>query len=145
MDDNTIGWLVMAGSALFMVAIFGGMGLWILKGTPTKPEHYWWLSTSFTTGYSTPWSLKNDDTFDFANKYAGRLMVRVCVACLVVTAITMPFLLGRSENVMAFGGLALIFGVTAALLIIPLVATERALRRTFTADGYRRDRPRPRK
>lgn len=85
-------------------------------------------------GYRSTMSMKNEATWRFAHRYAGRLWWKWGWIALVLTLVAMLLVLGRSENVVSVVGVAVM-----ALLLIPVIGviplTENALRRYFDKDG----------
>ena len=89
-------------------------------------------------GYRTARSMRNADTWKFAHEYGGRLWWRLGWILLVPSAaIHVPFY-GSSDN--ALGALCgILCIVQCAALIVTIALTERALKRSFTEWGSRRD------
>lgn len=88
-------------------------------------------------GYRTELSIKNRDTWEFAHAYIGRLWFRLGFLLIPITVIPMLFVTGKSENPVAFMGLAISFVNTVAL-IVPIFFTEKALNKVFDKDGNRK-------
>ena len=89
-------------------------------------------------GYRTAMSMKNEDTWVFAHKYAGSFYWKWGWLVLVFAIIFMLFILGQSVEIVSTAGCILMF-----LQLIPLIAviphTEKALHNTFDKDGKRKD------
>ena len=89
-------------------------------------------------GYRTAMSMKNEDTWVFAHKYAGSFYWKWGWVVLVFAIIFMLFILGQSVEIVSTVGCILMF-----LQLIPLIAviphTEKALHHTFDKDGKRKD------
>lgn len=89
-------------------------------------------------GYRTAMSMKNEDTWVFAHKYAGSFYWKWGWVVLVFSIIFMLFILGQSVEIVSTAGCILMF-----LQLIPLIAviphTEKALQHTFDKDGKRKD------
>lgn len=88
-------------------------------------------------GYRTARSMRNEDTWQFAQAYCGRLWKKIGLMMLIFSALVqLPFMNSREE---ALGTLTL---VLCALQLIVLIGSvfpvEAALKRTFTDDGKRR-------
>ena len=126
-------WLAMLGTNLLMPVMWIGMGLWLTKAPPKYRKGGNW------TGYRSGMSQKNADTWEFANRYSGRIGLRAGLVGLPVAVLAMLPVLGRSENVVGIWGTVVMCVLVVALTVPILVGTERALRRTFTRDGTRRD------
>jgi hypothetical protein len=82
-------------------------------------------------------STKNQDTWDFAHQYAGKLWFKWGKWLLVISIVAMLSLIGKSEDVTGTIG-----GILCMVELVPLVyvivPTERALKRTFDSKGNRR-------
>ena len=89
-------------------------------------------------GYRTPMSMKNQDTWQFAHRYFGRLWYRCGLVLTPVTAAVMCLALGKGESAVSWLGSALCI-VQLAVILGSIVPTERALRRIFHKDGSRKE------
>lgn len=85
-------------------------------------------------GYRTEFAKKNMDTWVFAQKYYGRLLYKPGFICLIFVLIVMLSLLGKSDDAVAIGG-AVAEIVPVSYMLIVIIPTERALKRTFNKDG----------
>ena len=87
-------------------------------------------------GYKTAMSCKNDDTWDFAQRYIGRLWRIWGLAATVISLLVMLLLLHRDMPTVGYGALILI-----CVQLFPLIGcifpTERALKETFDRFGQR--------
>ena len=88
-------------------------------------------------GYRTARSMKNQDTWRFAHAYCGRLWWRGGWVLLLLSALGMlPFMHSSGDPL---GTACIVFCLgQAALLVLSIFPTERALRRTFDDEGQRR-------
>ena len=88
-------------------------------------------------GYRTARSMKNQDTWRFAHAYCGRLWWRGGWVLLLLSALGMlPFMHSSGDTL---GTACIVFCLgQAALLVLSIFPTERALRRTFDDEGQRR-------
>ena len=89
-------------------------------------------------GYRTAMSMKNQDTWQFAHRYFGRLWYRCGLVLTPVTLAVMCLGLGKGESAVSWLGSALCV-VQLAVLLGSIAPTERALRRTFHKDGSRKE------
>ena len=125
-------WFMMLGFNLLIPAIMLGAGKLFLKKAPKDIN---WIF-----GYRTTMSMKNQDTWDFANRYMGKLWFRWGLILSPISAVPMLLVLGSGEDTV--GGVC---GAVTFLQIIPLLisiaVTERALRRHFDKDGNRKQGP----
>lgn len=87
--------------------------------------------------YRTRLSMKNEDTWAFAHRYAGRVWLIGGLILLPISVLAMLPVIGRDEQTVGTWG-----GIVCILELIPLAAslipTELALRRTFDDQGNRR-------
>ncbi len=88
-------------------------------------------------GYRTTMSMKNKETWEFANKYIGKLWFKCGVVLLPITTIVMLFVLEKDTDIVGFVG-----GVIEAIQMIPLIGaiipTEIALNKYFDKSGSRK-------
>ena len=89
-------------------------------------------------GYRTPMSMKNQDTWDFAQQEMGRVWRRVGWIMLPLAALAWTRTLPRSvgDAGMLTTGITALEAVVLVLTIIPV---ERALKRNFDRSGVRRN------
>ncbi len=122
-------WIFMLAMSLLIPTTMLGFGWYFTQKAPKK--------INLLFGYRTTMSMKNQDTWEFAHKYCGRIW-RVCGAVLLpVTVVAMLLTLGRGEDCIGTVG-----EVLCLIQLVPLVGaifpTEAALRRTFHSDGTRK-------
>ena len=88
-------------------------------------------------GYRTSMSMKNQDTWEFAHRYCGRLWLRWGLILLPLSVLPLFFVGGQDAATVEMVG-----QVVAAVQLIPLIGsifpTEAALKRTFDQNGVRR-------
>lgn len=122
-------WIFMSLMNLLVPATIIGFGRMFLYNPPKN--------INATFGYRTAMSMKNQDTWDFAHRYCGRLWYRMGLGLLPVTLLFSLLLFGK--DIATVGTYA---GVFELLQCIPLVGaispTERALKRTFDESGRRK-------
>lgn len=88
-------------------------------------------------GYRTTRSMRNRETWEFAQRYSGRFWVRAGWPVLAVSLVWMALLFGREVDTVGKLGLSLTtIQMLPFLAVIP--ATERALRRNFDDSGRKR-------
>ena len=114
---------------LFVPAIMIIAGIWMRKHYPRK------INGVF--GYRTPRSMTNMDTWRFAHEYCGKVWQKVGFITFLLTVIVhLPFYQSNEDTL---GGLSLIVvSVQLIVLIASIFPTEKALKKTFHADGTRR-------
>ena len=86
-------------------------------------------------GYRTRMSSINDDTWNFAHRYAGAVWIRTGVAVLAASILVI-WILKSSEKFESYMLILFYFQMASMLMVIPL--TEIALRKTYDRDGQRR-------
>ncbi len=92
---------------------------------------------SSLSGYRTPRSAKNMDTWKFANEYSGQLWQKCgWIMLLPSFAVHLPFY-GSTEGVIGTVGLILCT-VQCGIMLLTIPLTERALKQKFTDEGFLR-------
>lgn len=122
-------WIFMFIINLLIPLMMVGFGWWFLKRPPKE------INAVF--GYRTAMSMKNQETWDFAHKYCGKIWFKAGWVLLVVSIIAMLPLIGKSEDAIGWGGGAICM-VQMVALMMPIIPTERALARQFDKDGNKR-------
>lgn len=88
------------------------------------------------SGYRTPMSMKNKDTWEFAHTYCGKLWRVIGWVMLPVSVFAMVLVMGK--EIVTVGTFGLGFSIIqCVVLIIPIIPTERALRKNFDEHGNR--------
>ena len=88
-------------------------------------------------GYRTTRSMKNMDTWKFANEYCGRLWYKMGLFMLVLSVLVSILLLRTDDN--SYSMIFFIFVLfQCAVLIVSIIPVEIALKKTFNTDGTRR-------
>lgn len=88
-------------------------------------------------GYRTTRSMKNRETWEFAQRYSGRFWVRAGRPVLAVSLLWMVLLFGREVDTVAHLGL-LLTGLQMVPFLAVIPATERALKQEFDDFGRKR-------
>lgn len=122
-------WIFMLIMNMLMPVLMLGFG-WVFLHKPPKTINWGY-------GYRTTMSMKNQDTWDFAHQYAGKLWFKWGKWLLIISVVTMLLVIGRSEEVIGTVGGALCL-VELVPLVYVIVPTERALKQTFDSKGNRR-------
>lgn len=81
-------------------------------------------------GYRTPRSMASQEAWDFAHRYVGKLWLRVGAVMLVLSAAVMLPCMGKETGTVSLWG-GILCGVETVVLILPIIPTERALKKTF--------------
>ena len=88
-------------------------------------------------GYRTKRSMKNQETWQFAHKYFGKVWYVCGLVLLPISVIVMLFLIGQSEDFIGNFG-----GAICVVQLIPLIGsvflTENALKKDFDENGNKR-------
>ena len=87
-------------------------------------------------GYRTTMSRKNQETWDFAHNYCGKLWIKIGWILLPVSVLVMLPTLGKGENPIGFVGGTFIF-LQCLVLIGSIFPVEYALKKRFDKDGNR--------
>ncbi len=103
----------------------------------------WWMrrhppkDINCVLGYRTSRSMQNQDTWDFAQVHAGSLWWKLGWWVLIPSAV-LPFLYLQADADTVAGWSVVLLFLQCAILLLSLIPTEIALKKTFTADGIRR-------
>ncbi len=119
-------WIYMLTMTMIIPVIMIIIGIVFAKRYPAKINHI--------SGYRTRMSMKNMDTWKYAHQVFSRLWFRCGIVLLPVTMICMLFFIGRSIDVISYGGL-LITMIQLAVMILTIPVTEHALHQRFHEDG----------
>lgn len=122
-------WFYMFACVLLIpiLMIFSGRMLWKHPPKEINP----------LMGYRTTRSTKNLETWEFANQYCGHLYEKIGWTTLIIpVAIMLPFM-HHSKDVV--GTVAMVVCLVQCIgLVLPIIPTERALKKEFHEDGTRR-------
>jgi uncharacterized membrane protein len=123
-------WIFMFIFNLLMPLTMIGFGHLFLKQVPNK------VNSLF--GYRTSRSMKNQETWKFANAHIGKIWEKWGLVSLFLSIVIMIGLLGQDKDTIGqFGGL--LSGVQVFLLIASIFPTESALKKTFDENGRRKN------
>ena len=122
-------WFFMLIMTILLPVIMRVFGKVLLKSAPKE------INPVF--GYRTTMSMKNKDTWDFANKYIGNLWYKCGIVLLIITIMLMLCSIGGSSDTVGRLG-----GIVVMLQMVPLIGTiiptERALMKKFDKNGNRK-------
>nr|WP_325211891.1 SdpI family protein [uncultured Oscillibacter sp.] len=122
-------WLFMLAMALLIPGSMILLGRSFMKNPPGE------INDGY--GYRTTRSMRNRQTWEFAQRYSGRFWYRAGQPVLVVSLLWMALLFGREVDAVGNFGMIL-----TGLQMVPLLAvipvTERALKREFDDFGRKR-------
>lgn len=122
------------------------MGFWIFMFImtlliPASLLLAWYLCPRIKTinnasGYRTKRSMKNQDTWDFAQKYCARISLYMVFPSLILAIVIMPTVISKSIDRIGWIG----FGITIIQMlsfVVIVISTEKALKNTFDESGNR--------
>lgn len=119
-------WWWMFGCALLLPVVMIVVGRLSWKHGPKD--------INLLMGYRTTRSTKSQATWDFANAYFGHLCEKLGWISLIPSGLLMLPFLHSSENVI--GGVNVgIVSVQTLLLLLPILPTERELKKRFDDNG----------
>jgi hypothetical protein len=122
-------WIFMLLICLLIPATMVGFGTYFVKSGGPKD-----INPVF--GYRSRMSMKNRETWAFAHLHCGRLWRVLGLVTLILSCAAMLFALGKEID--AIGGLGgAICVIQIPVMLIPVVMTERALKKSFDSDGNR--------
>ena len=122
-------WLFTLAADLLIPLCMIGVGRLFLNKAPK--------SINSTFGYRTTMSMKNQDTWQFAHRYCGRLWYWLGLIMLPLTVVPMALVLGGEIGDIGRVGTVICFAQLVPM-VGAIVPTELALRRTFDRDGRRK-------
>ena len=88
-------------------------------------------------GYKTTLSMRNIDTWKFANEYCGRLWYRIGLLMLIFSIIICLLFFKASYNT-AFKASLILIAIQCIILVATIFPTENALKREFPEEETRR-------
>ncbi len=121
-------WYYMFSVSLLIPISMILMGAWLYKHPPKKINGLY--------GYRTKRSMKNQDTWIYAQRFSGRLYFRLGLGLLPLSAAAMLFSKGQDVDTISRHA-TILSVVQLVLLLLPIFFTERSLRKTFDDDGRR--------
>lgn len=122
-------WIFMLIMDLLIPAIMIGFGSYSATRAPKD--------INYVFGYRTTMSMKNKDTWEFAHHNNGKIWRFVGWVMLLPSIVAMIFVFGKSSDTVGiFGGIVVC--VQTVILIVSIIPTEVALRKTFDENGFRR-------
>ncbi|WP_027633639.1 SdpI family protein [Clostridium hydrogeniformans] len=122
-------WIFMLISNLLLPLAMIILGKYFMKKPPKEINRI--------SGYRTSMSMKNKDTWNFAHHYCGKLWLSLGWIMLILTIMSMLFVIGKDMKVVSiFGGI--LCGIQLIFLIGSIIPTERALKNNFDQHGNSR-------
>ena len=122
-------WIFMLFMDLLIPLTMVGLGKRFMKKSPQN------INPLF--GYRTTMSMKNNDTWEFAHRYCGKLWFRCGLILLPLSIAPLIFVFNKGTDIIGTVG-----GIVCAVQLVPLIGsifpTEAALKKTFDKNGNRR-------
>lgn len=122
-------WISVSVSVLLIPIIILIIGFWFSKKPPENINHL--------LGYRTARSMKNEQTWAFAQKYTGKVFKFSGIIILVLSIILMLLVLGKDENVVANCG-TVICVLQVVMILVSIIPVECALKKNFNDDGTKK-------
>lgn len=119
-------WIFMFVIDLLLPVTMIGLGIYFSKHAPKE------INPLF--GYRTEMSMKNEQTWQFANHYFGKTSYRFGWIQLLITILFMLPAIGKDTTFISIAGLILI-GVQLIPLFASIAITEHALHKNFDSNG----------
>ena len=113
-------------SILMMPLLMIGFGLLFMKKPPKR------INSLF--GYRTKRSMMNQDTWDFAHQYCGKIWLVCGLVIIPLSLLPIMLVIGKNEQVISMTG-SIILGIQVILLLASLIPTEMALKNNFDEFG----------
>jgi len=123
-------WIYSFITALLVPLILMLCGYLLYYKTPKKINGFY--------GYRTKMSRKNQKTWDFANRYCGRVWMLMGSGMLPVSVLCMKLVVDADvDTIGMWNGILVTIQCVIMILAVPL--TERALRKNFDAYGIKKN------
>lgn len=126
---NIAFWVFMLAMDLLIPGVMIGFGKEFQKNPPTE------INPGY--GYRTAMSSKNQDTWDFAQRYMGKVWYQAGRWLLIPSALPLLFVLGRDVGTIGKVGM-IACGVQLVVVLGSIGVTEHALKKNFDKNGKRR-------
>ena len=95
--------------------------------------------SKFAFGYRTVMSMRNEETWEYAHRFFGKLWFRLGIAVGLISIIVLFFFIGKDKDTVGFAGMIICY-VQLVAILLPVIPTELALRRRFDKYGNRKDK-----
>lgn len=121
--------------------MLAGIGVFWITNTPPYPTPQQRsrrkdLTAPRAHGYKTKWSLKNEDTWRFAHRFLGKMLLAVSLTISVVSILVwFGIRSGKPELMESSDTLYLFFIAQLTGVTVDIFATEGQLRRHFDRQG----------
>ena len=123
-------WSYMLLTVLLIPAVMLIAGLILRRHAPRTPNGIW--------GYRTGRSLKNQETWDYGNRYIARIWFHWGLILLPLSVVPMLFFIGAGAGAI---GIVVTAEILAQMfpLLFSIYLTEKALKKKFNEDGSPRE------
>ena len=122
-------WLFTLAMDLLIPLLMIGFGRMFWKKAPK--------TFNSTFGYRTTMSMKNQDTWQFAHHYCGKLWYWLGLVMLPLSVVPMLLVFDNRIDTIGWVGTVICFAQVVPM-VGAIVPTEMALRRTFDKNGTRK-------
>ena len=122
-------WFFMLICDMIVPAMMVLCGLMFAKTAPGEINDYF--------GYRTNMSKKNQDTWEYAHKYFGKIWLKWGIIMVPITVIAMLPIIGMNDNTVGIVG-GIISFIQIGVIFVTVAITEKELKRIFDEDGNRR-------
>ena len=95
--------------------------------------------SKFAFGYRTVMSMRDEETWEYAHRFFGKLWFGLGIAVGLISIIVLFFFIGKDKDTVGFAGMIICY-VQLVAMLLPVIPTELALRRRFDKNGNRRDK-----
>ncbi len=116
----------------FMVSLIPMTMVLLGKRYSSKPPK----KINLISGYRTTMSMKNQETWVFANKLMGKIWFKVGLVLLPISDLPMLFVIGKDKDTIATV-LTVFTLVQVACMLISIIPIEKELRKNFDKEGNR--------
>jgi len=110
----------------FFSFIFIVFGIFSLMVIPRKPN---WIM-----GYRTSIALKNQDTWVFAHKHFGKQLITFGLVYIILSIVRTVLMINEASSLI----IGVIIAAQVIAVLLALIPTEIALRKTFDKNGQRK-------
>ena len=123
-------WIFIVSMLLLTPIMMIVFGLRSIKSVPKE------ISPIF--GYRTSMSMKNKETWEFANNHNGKVQYTLGIWLIPLSVLPMFFVIGKVEDTIGYFGLIFVV-IQISCLIGSIFKTESALKMVFDENGNRKN------
>lgn len=128
--DSLFFWIFILVVVLIFPMLMIAFGNSFVKNPPTSINKYF--------GYRSKMSMKNIQTWRFAHQSIGKIWNKFGLVLVPFSIIVMLFVIGKSDDIVGILG-CIICGIQIITTFVTIFLTELELKKTFDANGERRD------